>query len=953
MCLNTALASCVAMRQNTRMNGRVFLASIVALLILATSATAAFVAYPFSSFTSMASLFNAAYGTTPLDSSANSLMSEQYAISATQLPSLISISSAASTLGAGTQTASAPQIDNKDSTSSTVTDSPFEGFTIEDKSATKPGNPAVQASVAANQYDLSNNAGISDDPRIATAASNLYVSWTDDTAGNQETYIKRSSNYGVTFAGTASLSANSGSSTDSQIAATGANVYAAWVDDTPNLATDGNTDILYRRSVNSGATYGAATNLSPTAGFSINPKIAASGSNVYVVWQEDSATGGISFKRSIDSGAVFGGVNILSATGTSPQIATGGNNNVYIVWEDGGDIRFKKSVNGGDTFGAAINLSNNAGESTLAKVTSSGTTNVYVVWSDDTTGNNDILFKKSTDKGTSFSSKINLSSNAGDSTNPRIAASGNSVYIVWQDTQNGFGGYDTFFRKSSNKGASFASGLDLSANSGDSVNSQVMAYGSNVYVSWEDNASGEDDIMFKRSTNGGLLFGTTLTLSDTASGASNVVMAASGTTIYAAWHDDDLGAGDIYLKRSTTNATDFAEQLNLSSNAGYSQAPQVAVSGSNVYVVWYDLSGANSDIFFSRSTNYGASFGSTVNLSSNAAESGNPKLAVSGSNVYVVWHDNTPGNYDTFFKRSTDAGATFGSTVNLSTNPGSSNYPQLAVLGSNVYIVWEDHTPGNSDIFIATSTNNGASFALPVNLSNNADSSFGGQIAVSGSNVYVSWHDFTPGNNDIFLRRSTDDGATFGASVNLSNNAGNSIDPQLSVLGSNVYVVWQDRTPGNDDIFFRRSTDDGATFSASVNLSNNAGFSNSPQIAVSGINVYVAWYDFTPGNFDIFYRRSADAGSIFSASVNLSNNPEDSYVPQLAVSGSNVYVVWRGVDVFLKISINSGTTFGSTMNVSSNTGTSTLPQIAIAGNLHLVWQDETPGTPDIFYSRGT
>ena len=42
-----------------------------------------------------------------------------------------------------------------------------------------------------------------------------------------------------------------------------------------------------------------------------------------------------------------------------------------------------------------------------------------------------------------------------------------------------------------------------------------------------------------------------------------------------------------------------------------------------------------------------------------------PSIAVSG-NVYVVWKDNTPGNDEVFYRRSTDGGATFGSTVNLS-----------------------------------------------------------------------------------------------------------------------------------------------------------------------------------------------------------------------------------------------------------------------------------------------
>jgi hypothetical protein len=42
--------------------------------------------------------------------------------------------------------------------------------------------------------------------------------------------------------------------------------------------------------------------------------------------------------------------------------------------------------------------------------------------------------------------------------------------------------------------------------------------------------------------------------------------------------------------------------------------------------------------------------------------------------------------------------------------------------------------------------------------------------------------------------------------------------------------------------YFYRSTNNGASFDSTKNLSNNAGFSSDPQIAVSGKKVYVVWH---------------------------------------------------------------------------------------------------------------
>src|SRR5262249_46983566 len=134
----------------------------------------------------------------------------------------------------------------------------------------------------------------------------------------------------------------------------------------------------------------------------------------------------------------------------------------------------------------------------------------------------------------------------------------------------------------------------------------------------------------------------------------------------------------------------------------------------------------------------------------------------------------------------------FGTPQNLSNNPGESGIDQLVVMGSNIYVVWSDFTSGNGDIFFARSTDGGASFSAPRNLSHNVGSSFASQIFVAGSNVYVVWQDNTPGSYDIFFTRSTDGGANFSAPQNLSHSARDLFSPQLSVADSNLYVVWAD-----------------------------------------------------------------------------------------------------------------------------------------------------------------
>jgi hypothetical protein len=736
--------------------------------------------------------------------------------------------------------------------------------------------------------------------------------------------------------------------------------------------------------------FGSTINLSNENSY--DQQIAALGNKSYVVWT-DETTGGngdIYFKRSIDSGATFSNttINLSNNTGSSenPQIAVSGNN-VYVVWRDSIalemlDILFTRSTDGGDTFSSPpINLSNNTGSSLDPQIAVSGS-NVYVVWADQTTGDRDIYYIRSIDGGASFFTFKNLSeNNTGRSDDPQIAVSGSNIYVVWTDLTTGDG--DIYFIRSIDGGAGFFTYKNLSENNtGSSLDPQIAVSGSNVYVVWADQTTttaGNRDIYFKRSTDDGAGFFAIKILSDNLGKSSRPPqpqIAVSENNVYVIWNDSSIAStpstplkDDIFLTKSTDGGATFSNTtINLSNEN--SDSPQIAVSGSNIYVVWTDKWTDNdetpgtSEILFKRSTDGGATFSSTINLSDNAGRSLDPQIAVSGSNIYVVWADKTTGDEDIYFKRSTNSGATFSSTpINLSNDTIWSSDPQIISSGNNIYVVWDTGTgtTGNYDILFTRSTNSGATFSnTPINLSNDTEYSSSPQIISSENNVYVVWHHYAAGNTDILFTRSTDGGATFSNTpINLSNDTGWSSSPQIISSENNVYVVWFDYAAGIADILFTRSTDGGATFSSTINLSNNAGRSEYPQIAVSGNNVYVVWFDYATGLTDIYFKRSTDGGATFSGSSNLSNNIGGAYSPQIAVSGNNVYVVWfdlttENEEILFTRSTNSGATFSNTpINLSNNIGGSYSPQIAVSeNNVYVVWLDYTTEKSDIFFKAG-
>jgi hypothetical protein len=215
-------------------------------------------------------------------------------------------------------------------------------------------------------------------------------------------------------------------------------------------------------------------------------------------------------------------------------------------------------------------------------------------------------------------------------------------------------------------------------------------------------------------------------------------------------------------------------------------------------------------------------FGSIINVNDQKFGS----MAASGDNMYLLWSkskiqsDGGVIGTDVLFRKIKDDGSLLGSVINLRSVDASAGNRMisnidLAVYEKNVYVTWleadipSDNYAPKFDIFIRVSNDSGATFSNAVNLSNNGSVQSNYKILAYGNNVYLTWIDSSRGNDEVFFRSSNDNGATWNPVINLSHNAGMSSiqGSSITVSGSNVFVVWQDNSSGKLDILFRASTD--------------------------------------------------------------------------------------------------------------------------------------------------
>jgi hypothetical protein len=84
-------------------------------------------------------------------------------------------------------------------------------------------------------------------------------------------------------------------------------------------------------------------------------------------------------------------------------------------------------------------------------------------------------------------------------------------------------------------------------------------------------------------------------------------------------------------------------------------------------------------------------------------------------------------------------------------------------------------------------------------------------------------------------------------------------------------VTWLSNKTGDWEVFFKASADSGKTFGSKLDLSNSKGVvSNDPSITASGNNVYVSWWERNQTTNEPVLRVSNDNGKSFGEKIMLS-----------------------------------------------------------------------------------
>jgi hypothetical protein len=427
----------------------------------------------------------------------------------------------------------------------------------------------------------------------------------------------------------------------------------------------------------------------------------------------------------------------------------------------------------------------------------------------------------------SFNPEMNLSTGlpplfiADDDEHDRYSmassSDGQNAYVVWGDVDG-----NIFFRASQDGGMTFDPPMELTGELDSGYSPRIVASGSDeVYVTWINYANRSDSkLAVRASHDGGSTFDSAIELGPIGGVLEGLPhgLSTSGSHVYAIWYridviDDDTVDGHMYFAASHDNGLSFyTKSLYDFDELNEVMSPQVASAGDNVYVSW--------DVSFRASDDNGSTFGPIINMDSNFSEIIGI-LAASQSNVYVTGA--TSGGL--VIRVSHDKGDSFDDTIIIGDYDG---IWQLTVVESTatendeVYITIKG--PDDSLLF-SSSSDSEMNFGDPITLGAGTQP----RMAVLGTNIYVVWRDDNFA--DLVFRMSQDKGNNFDPQIEINTSDFQNAPKIAAAIDEegieHVFIAWQDSsersgppedsfefTPG--DVFFKTgmiiSTDDIADF---------------------------------------------------------------------------------------------------------------------------------------------
>ena len=246
-------------------------------------------------------------------------------------------------------------------------------------------------------------------------------------------------------------------------------------------------------------------------------------------------------------------------------------------------VVISESKNGGISFSTPrVITADREMEMHTPEIATTSNGKVYLCYVKGIEDNTDVFCNHSNDTGNTFSNSTNITGDPSSaSLTPKLSASGDSVYLAWSDLKNGTGGnLDVFSMVATGDNSTFGSLTNLSNDTAGSVNPDISTSGGKLHTVWGENTPGNNAIITRSSNDSGRTFDNKIFLNNNnESLVSHPKIAASGDNIIIVTSaQNKSGNQDILVRKSNDGGESFGEEINLTENTTATSENQTSVN---------------------------------------------------------------------------------------------------------------------------------------------------------------------------------------------------------------------------------------------------------------------------------------------------------------------------------------------------------------------------------------
>jgi len=283
-------------------------------------------------------------------------------------------------------------------------------------------------------------------------------------------------------------------------------------------------------------------------------------------------------------------------------------------------------------------------------------------------------------------------------------------------------------------------------------------------------------------------------------------------------------------------------------------------------------------------------------LTSSVGNDWHPAITQTSDNkIWVIWHSDRTGNTEIFY--NVHNGTSWSGDTQLTTNASVDAIPSITQASDGkIWVVWTSNRRGaHYDIFYKTKPLDASSWSLETPLTDDPNNDKHPSITTANDGrLWMFWESNRTGHNDIFYKFSSDNGASWSADTNATNTTDLYDDREPSTAqdrDGKIWVVWS-RLGSSWDIFYK--TFDGVSWSADTPLTSDLNSDASPSITrTSDGAIWVVWQSNRPDGqqSDIYYR-------IFSGAYWSSENKltwymdTDAHPAIFQTANQTIWLVW-------------------------------------------------------------